>query len=219
MKNPTAIQYFSKRAGSYELSDGGNAARTAEFYKHALGELNIVVPAGKLLDVGIATGLLSAPFAKDGFEIYGVDGSKKMLDACIAKGIKAENLKQLNLTQKPLPFDGDSFDIVVTSSTLFYLNNACDVVREMIRVAKPDGIIMMDPEIHNADSDAVLNYELAEGRPRYFIVSDRLLNEIFDEAGVTVLEKKAYAVHEQESPKLGKFQVANSLMVLRKQPA
>jgi predicted TPR repeat methyltransferase len=45
-----------------------------------------VAPGERLPDLGIGTGLSSAPFRKAGPEIRGLDGSEEMLAACRRKG-------------------------------------------------------------------------------------------------------------------------------------
>lgn len=217
MTTPTAIQYFSRRVSTYEERDGGASLRKAEFYKNCLGEIGITVPKGKLLDVGIATGILAQVFEEDGHTIYGVDGSIRMLDECIDVGIDSENLVQMDLTKHTLPFDDDTFEITVTSSTLFYLQNACEVVRDMIRVTKPDGIIIIDPDVHNAEAQIVFTTILSEDRPKSFVQSGRMLNQVFKESGVEILLNRPQGdVEDINHGEHGSFKIANNVFILRK---
>lgn len=216
MAKQTSVQYFSNKAATFEQNDGAKAAHAAQFYQQALGALNISIPVGAILDVGIATGILSKPFSDKGFDVYGVDGSKKMIDRSIANGVNPDNLQQVNLTRSNLPYDDDSFEVTVTSSTLFYLENACDVVREMIRVTKPGGLIIIDPEIHNADTDTVFRYAQAEDRPYFFIQSGGILADIFEETGVEILDNRPFSVRSAEHPQFGSYQIANNFFILRK---
>lgn len=57
----------------------------------------------KLLDIGIGTGQSSIPFKKIGINIYGIDGSSKMLEFCKKKNFTKE-LKLVDLDRENIPY-------------------------------------------------------------------------------------------------------------------
>lgn len=102
-----------------------------------------------LLDVGIGTGLGALPFAEHGLEIFGIDGSKKMLEICEAKRFSKE-LKHLDLQNTPLPYDDAFFNHVISCGVFHFLDKLDPLFQEVARIVKPEGIfafvLMSDKE-------------------------------------------------------------------------
>ena len=44
--------------------------------------------------------------------------------------------------ESPLPFDNATFDLVASSLSLHWVNNVPGVLREILRVLKPDGVFI-----------------------------------------------------------------------------
>lgn len=94
---------------------------------------------GKLLDVGCGTGYLLSLAQQNGFkEITGVDPSSGMLKKAQEENkINASILVQAGADQ--LPFDDNSFDIVVASGSLVYVPDMAAAAKEISRVLKVGG--------------------------------------------------------------------------------
>lgn len=107
--------------------------------------LDILPPdeSWRVLDVGCGTGTGLAPYQALGCSITGVDTSPSMIEKAVARlGSQAD----LHLTDGgALPFDDDTFDLVMTSYVLHEIPAAERVgfVAEMKRVAKPTGSLMI----------------------------------------------------------------------------
>lgn len=100
-------------------------------------------PRGKGLDVGCGTGVLASRLARQGYEMTGVDPSAGMLEVLRAR---APEVEALEASGTALPFPDDSFDLVLTVAVMHHIADAQGVRRtlgEMIRVAKPDGRILV----------------------------------------------------------------------------
>ena len=94
----------------------------------------------KLLDVGCGTGYHLARYRERGFEIAGMDGSEEMLkQARIAN--PSIDFKQGDVEK--IPFDSNSFDIVLCIEVLRYLPDINPCVGEIVRVLKPGGIALV----------------------------------------------------------------------------
>ncbi len=52
--------------------------------------------------------------------------------------------RRADLGQEPLPFDDDTFDLVVASHVIEHVPNPTDVVAECIRVCRPGGLIYIE---------------------------------------------------------------------------
>jgi SAM-dependent methyltransferase len=100
-------------------------------------------PRGKGLDVGCGTGVLAGRLAAAGYEMAGVDPSGGMLDVLRAN---TPAVAATEASGTALPFDEDSFDLVLTVAALHHIAEPADVhqtLREMVRVARPGGRIVV----------------------------------------------------------------------------
>jgi SAM-dependent methyltransferase len=100
-------------------------------------------PRGKGLDVGCGTGVLAGRLAAAGYEMAGVDPSGGMLDVLRAN---TPEVAATEASGTALPFDEDSFDLVLTVAALHHIAEPADVhqtLREMVRVARPGGRIVV----------------------------------------------------------------------------
>jgi len=98
-----------------------------------------VKPRECLLDIGIGTGLASLPFAKVGIEVFGCDGSTKMLKVCESKAFTKE-LKVLDLQDIPLPYSDGFFNHVISCGVFHFFGELKPIVKEVLRIIKPGGI-------------------------------------------------------------------------------
>jgi len=118
--------------------------------RHAKEEIVSQIPstAGSILDVASGTGTLSRAISKASplAEVHGVDGDHDMVRRAERLALKegagvtyAEGMAQ------ELPYDGASFDVVTCSLFLHHLtlNNKFLALREMSRVLRPDGILLI----------------------------------------------------------------------------
>ncbi|HPF78742.1 MAG TPA: class I SAM-dependent methyltransferase [Alphaproteobacteria bacterium] len=185
MTRPTAIEYYNAIAHDYARADHEHSEQQAEHYLSWLVHFN--VPAGKMLDVGIGAAGIALPFKKEGFTVFGVDGAPKMIEEANRAGIPKKNLKCADLEKGRLPYRKESFDVVVTGAALGYLTNGCDVIREMIRVTKPGGVIVMDPQVHDGDFEDTFGIASREGRPPTFIHSGKAIKALIAEFNLEVL--------------------------------
>lgn len=92
---------------------------------------------GSVLDVGCGTGSLWR-YLKDRFSRYAG------VDAVRYDGLpEAIEFVQADVDQHPLPLSADSFDVVVAVETIEHLENPRAFVRELVRLAKPGGWIVV----------------------------------------------------------------------------
>lgn len=123
-------QSFDNAAAQYDthaLLQQQVLARIAELLPHP--------EAGQtILDAGCGTGYLTQFFPADIYTLHGVDIAPAMVAASRAKGIHAQ---QADVTS--LPYDSNSFDNVVSSLCLQWVEPAECATKEMVRVLKPGG--------------------------------------------------------------------------------
>lgn len=100
-------------------------------------------PRGDGLDVGCGTGVLASRLADAGYRMSGVDPSDGMLDVLRAR---SPGIRALQASGTALPFEDDSFDLVLSVAVMHHIAEAEDVRRtlaEMVRVARPGGRVVI----------------------------------------------------------------------------
>ena len=99
---------------------------------------------GKILEVGVGTGK-SLPSYDEEAEVTGIDFSKKMLQRSRQKlaDLERKNITLKEMNVESLDFPDNSFDYVLTSCVLCSVPNPVAALKEMRRVLKPTGKIIM----------------------------------------------------------------------------
>ena len=95
---------------------------------------------GRVLEIGIGSGLNLASYRSGAEGVYGVDPSTELL-AKASQRIDAARVlvKLVEGSAEKLPFDDRCFDTVVMTFTLCSIPDAALAVREMRRVLRPEG--------------------------------------------------------------------------------
>jgi ubiquinone/menaquinone biosynthesis C-methylase UbiE len=91
----------------------------------------------RVLDVGCGTGHLAQPLAGEN-SVAGVDLSSGMLHFAAAKGIAP-----VKASGSDLPFKDGHFDLVLATSVIQLIPDGEAFVRELVRVARPGGRIVI----------------------------------------------------------------------------
>lgn len=94
----------------------------------------------KVLDIGAGTGRLAVRLANLGAEVTALDISEVMVDKLKAKSYK---LKAILGEAENLPFDDNSFDIVIATFLIVHLKDLEKFFDEVYRVLKPDGLFLV----------------------------------------------------------------------------
>ncbi|EMI57737.1 class I SAM-dependent methyltransferase [Rhodopirellula sallentina] len=99
----------------------------------------------EMLDVACGPGLVACHFASKVRHVTGIDLTPEMLrqarDLQTTRGI--ENAEWIEGYADRLPFDEASFDLVVTRYSMHHFQNPDAVLREMVRVCKPGGRVLV----------------------------------------------------------------------------
>jgi ubiquinone/menaquinone biosynthesis C-methylase UbiE len=119
-------------------------------------------PTGeRLLDVGCGTGHWSSFFAELGYQVTGIDISAKMIEVARAAAPEC-SFRVADACQ--LPFSDASFDVVASMATMEFIPDPANAIREIVRCAKPGGILL----IGTLNRLAALNRRrLSEGKQPY----------------------------------------------------
>jgi len=158
----------------------------AELYLETYQALKKPLPDYELLDVCIGDGTSSRLFLRSGFNVHGIDGAPPLIETCHQNPqfqnsdlrFKAANLKIHDISDGELPYDDNSFSIVICSKALFCLKENIHAVSEIMRVTKPNGIAFIDTIMHEEDRTSVFQARLAGGRSN--LISHIMPKALFD---------------------------------------
>lgn len=98
----------------------------------------------RFLDVGCGDGVLATRLAQDGAQVTGLDSSPDMI-AAARRRAKAAGV-EIDLVEgdaDDLPFPAGHFDCVVSVATLCFVDDPRPTIREMVRVLKPGGRLIL----------------------------------------------------------------------------
>lgn len=131
------------------LWEKGDFTRIAETMRQSGEELVAklgIVKGMKILDLGCGDGTTAIPEAKLGAEVLGVDISRNLVEAGIIRATTAglsnctfQEGDACNLSE----LKDKSFDMVVSIFGAMFAPKPFDVAKEMVRVTKPGGKIVM----------------------------------------------------------------------------
>jgi SAM-dependent methyltransferase len=129
-----------------------------------------------ILDAGCAAGTHAAWFAGQGCQVMGIDISPAMIDAASRRFGGSITFEVADFSER-LRFDDDSFDGILSSLALHYLEELAAPIAEFARVLRPDGWLVV-----TLDHPAAVY----PGRPRRRYFEAELITETWCKAGVSV---------------------------------
>ena len=147
---------------------------------------NEVPLEGKVLDVGIGTGLFEDFLKGKGvsLDLIGVDTDRKMIEEAKKKGYLV-----ILANAEKLPFEDSSFDLVVSIDAINSVSDKEAVIREIYRVMKPGSYGVITHFCNNYTRNQV--WKKMETLTRQFKVIDaRVTGNVDNELTVAFLVKK-----------------------------
>ena len=118
---------FDEIAGVYDETRRALDVRSI----NGLKEMLATHDCRSILEIGVGTGRVSLPLYWNGYEITGVDISRKMMARAKVKGL--QSLILANGSQ--VPFRDKSFDATLLAHVFHLLENPISVMREAARVS------------------------------------------------------------------------------------
>ncbi|GAC1409501.1 MAG: hypothetical protein NVSMB57_02220 [Actinomycetota bacterium] len=186
-------RWFTARVLAPALGQGRATRRVAELaeIRDRILEHATVFPHADVLDLGCGTGLLTFPAAEAAGTATGLDIDLALLRA--AAEVPALGASLVCGDARTLPFPDDRFDIVVWRGLLAYAPDRGRIVREALRVLRPEGRLSISEslaaeiEIPGTDPEAgqlwkALN-EIAAAALGERALSRRTLEQELEKAG------------------------------------
>jgi SAM-dependent methyltransferase len=140
---------FDRAAEYYDATRSMSPAAEAHVIAVLAGALTGHEP---VLEIGVGTGRIAVPLAAAGLDVVGVDLSKPMLQKMMAKATTVP-VGQADCTA--LPFPDDSFGAVVASHVFHLVPEWRDATLEVLRILRPDGVLLWARGGHGAPGEAV----------------------------------------------------------------
>jgi ubiquinone/menaquinone biosynthesis C-methylase UbiE len=176
-----------------------------------------VKPPLEVLDLGCGDGTTAIPMARTGAHVTGIDIARNLVEAG-NKRAAAEGLTYLKFQEGDAcnleGVDDDSFDLTISFFGAMFAPRPNDVAREMVRVTKPGGSIVMGNWIPNDPTfvSALLKVSSAftppppEGfiSPMTWGVESHIVDR-FGQAGIpseniSMVQDTYYFAHPEKSP-------------------
>jgi ubiquinone/menaquinone biosynthesis C-methylase UbiE len=120
-----------------------------DILQHELGSL------GRVLEVGVGTGRLALPLVQRGMQITGVDLSPLMLQRLLEKAARGPRPSLSIGDATRLPFRSRSFDGALLVHVLHLVSNWPEMLRELDRVMRPGGSIVIGSGAADGIADPV----------------------------------------------------------------
>ncbi len=186
-------RYWDKHAGSYDQQMGF-------FDRHVFGDTRDWVcsqASGEVLEVAIGTGL-NLPHYPSQVRLTGVEWSQPMLDIARRRARELGRAVDLRLGDaQALDFPDASFDTVVCTFSLCGIPDDRQAVREMDRVLRPGGLLLLADHVEASRWHARTAQRLID------LVTVPLGGEHFRRRPITQVQALGYTIERHQRFTLG----------------
>lgn len=195
-QNPRMILDYEKDYWSMSKDPDGklrdlmsNEERKFKVKNRYLKEIKYVnsMPGGNILDAGCGPGFFLAEL-NDNWNKYGIEKSQYNVDY-IKKIFPMINV-DIGLLEN-MPYNNDYFDIVYCFQVIEHIQNPVQIIKEIGRVCKSDGIIIIStPNIESFCAKRFKgNYRLL-GAPHIIMWSHKTIKQLLDIIGFKVFKER-----------------------------
>jgi ubiquinone/menaquinone biosynthesis C-methylase UbiE len=160
-------------------------------------ELAEVKQSDNVLDVACGPGLVACEFALHCNHVTGIDITPAMIEQAqkrqLEKGIT--NLSWSAGSALPLPYDDNSFSLVITRYSYHHFLAPRAALAEMIRVCKPGGrVLVADVAIDPAKSASYDRLEIMRDSSHTHALTTEEFTALFQQSGLEDCRQSAYGV-------------------------
>ena len=185
------VQQFTKQAIPFAQVPGHLTAI------QLLVELSGVTPDDRVLDVACGPGLVACEFARVAQHVTGLDLTEAMLEQARKR---QQDLGLANCswdlgTVSPLPYVADTFAVVLTRYSVHHLLDPNAVLKEMIRVCRPNGVVLIaDVALPVEKVEAYNHVERLRDPSHVQALSEETFDALLAESGLRNLRRGTYKV-------------------------
>lgn len=189
--NQNIIKQFSKQAKEY-----------TKIPSHSDGLDELIKRSGvskedHVLDIACGSGLLSCAFAHHAQYVTGLDITEKMLEEAkrLQSSQQLTNINWIIGDVNVLPFPDQHFSMVLSRFGFHHFINPQRVFEEMMRVCKPNGVVMVvDVALPHSKVDLYNKMEMNRDSSHVAALSEEALNEIFQAAALSQIQHSHYTM-------------------------
>ena len=173
----------------------------------------------RILDISCGTGLYSIELAKLGYNVCACDLCKNHIDLLNEKAKKLNlNIKAYTCDARSLPFENNSFDLVLLAGAIYHLEpeDKVKAINEAIRVCRRQKHILIDflPKLHATyqniarygdllpEKDKIFSYDSRENMQSYVSYKAKLC-DFFSTDGITRLI--SYKINDMTTEQFNKY--------------
>lgn len=160
-------------------------------------EMSKVTNKDLVLDVACGPGMVACEFAKIAHHVTGIDITEKMIEQA-KKRQQEMNLNNLSWdigTVLPLPYEDETFSVVVTRYSFHHFIDAQDVLNEMCRVCKKNGTILIaDPVLPKENVEFYNKMEKLRDPSHTQALSIEAFDQVMKKSGLLNLKRGGYKV-------------------------
>jgi len=162
-----------------------------------LVEMSEVNNKDEVLDVACGPGLVACEFARHASHVTGIDITEAMIDQAREKG-RGNNLSNVSwkiTNAVPLPFDNDSFSLVITRYSFHHFLEPEKALEEMIRVCKPGGrVLVADVCVKDEHSTKYDRMEKIRDDSHVHALTESEFTEMLQLSGLTDIKRSGYGL-------------------------
>ena len=205
------------------FSEIDEASETDNYFAPVLKELPryLDIKKAKVLDVGCGTGVFMKSLIDSGCsQFHGIDGFSEFANRALERGYQeVKIIDDLNISK--IPYDDNLFDLVICKDVFEHLLNPIHVLKEMQRVLKPNGLLLLhvpnqftlSGRVRFLISNNIDTYAFFKGESRWTFPHIRFYEykdslEVLKENKFTLIENLSY--HFADLPVLGRFSILKS---------
>jgi len=138
-------------------------------YDSILGAVREYGAGGKALEYGCGLGLLSSLLSKRGYEVTGVDISKRFVETARSLHGGGSSVTFEVNGDVPLRFAGGEFDLIVSSSVLEHCTGIGEILLEFHRLLREGGLLFIEtPNMLSPLARLKLIAQRMSGRRKHF---------------------------------------------------
>ena len=140
-----ATSFFSTEAARWTALYEKKAEFRDRLELFTEGVKKVTPPPARVLDYGCGSGVISLALGRSGYEVLGLDGAEEMVSVA-RQNQQIQNVGNVRfeLTSSPqINLNPNSFDIVICSSVIEYIENDTALVEQLVSVLKPGGYLFI----------------------------------------------------------------------------
>jgi malonyl-CoA O-methyltransferase len=158
MNKQKKIKDFNRAANVYDK----NAVMQHQIAEDLIDRLRFIkIKPKKILDLGSGTGVTSKKLIDlyPDAEIYEIDIAIEMLkksksnNTTIRSFFKRNNITYINADMDLIPFDQQSFDLVISSSSIQWSSNINNLFENIFSLLRPEGLLIFSTFLKNTLSE------------------------------------------------------------------